>query len=141
MKPRIQVLTLCVDDLDRSLAFYRDGMGLPTKGIGGQEFPNGAVVFFYLEDNLILALWPTDSLIADGNVNGVTRSRLGAVTIGHVVSSRTEVDAVMKQAEQAGGTIVEQAKDRFWGGYSGYFHDPDGHLWEIAWNPDIPVSD
>jgi catechol 2,3-dioxygenase-like lactoylglutathione lyase family enzyme len=139
MKPRIKVLTLGVNDLERSLAFYRDGMGLPTDGIIGQEFEDGAVVFFHLNDALILALYPTASLSKDAKVTA-TQARLGAVSIGHIVNSREEVDAVMKQAEQAGAVITDPPHERFWGGYSGYFHDPDGHLWEIAWNPQWSVA-
>lgn len=140
MRARIKVLTLGVNDLKKSLAFYRDGMGLPTKGIIGQEFEDGAVVFFDLNDDLILALYPTASLSKDAKIEA-TQSRLGAVSIGHVVNSKEEVDLVMRQAEQAGAVITDPAHDRFWGGYSGYFHDPDGHLWEIAWNPEWTVAD
>jgi catechol 2,3-dioxygenase-like lactoylglutathione lyase family enzyme len=140
MKPRIKLLTLGVDDLERSLAFYRDGMGLKTKGITGQQFEHGAVVFFHLDDGLILALWPTVSLAKDANIAEL-RQRLGAVSIGHIVKSKEEVDAVIKQAKQAGAVVTAPPQDRFWGGYSGYFHDPDGHLWEIAWNPEISVPD
>jgi len=140
MKPRIKVLTLAINDLDRSLAFYRDGMGLPTEGVIGQEFENGAVVFFHMNDDLILALYPAASLSKDANVT-VTGARLGAVSISHVVKSKEEVDVVMRQAEKAGAIITDPARDRFWGGYSGYFHDPDGHLWEVAWNPQWSVPD
>jgi hypothetical protein len=140
MRARIKVLTLGVNDLERSLAFYRDGLGLPTKGIVGQEFEDGAVVFFDLNDDLILALYPTASLSKDAKVEA-TRSRLGAVSIGHIVNSKEEVDLLMGQAEQAGAVITDPAQDRFWGGYSGYFHDPDGHLWEVAWNPQWTVAD
>jgi uncharacterized protein len=140
MKSRIKVLTLAVRDLERSLAFYRDGMGLPTKGIVGQQFEDGAVVFFEMNNDLILALYPATSLAKDANITA-TQARLGAVSIGHIVQSRAEVDAVMKQAEQAGAMVTDPPHDRFWGGYSGYFHDPDGHLWEIAWNPQWSVPD
>jgi uncharacterized protein len=140
MRPRIKVLTLGVSDLDRSLGFYRDGLGLPTDGIIGQEFEDGAVVFFNMNDDLILALYPTASLSKDAGIEA-TRSRLGAVSIGHVVNSRQEVDAVMDQAAQAGAVITDAARERFWGGYSGYFHDPDGHLWEVAWNPQWTVPE
>jgi catechol 2,3-dioxygenase-like lactoylglutathione lyase family enzyme len=140
VEPRIKVLTLCVDDLERSLSFYRDGMGLPTKGIVGQEFEDGAVVFFKMNDDLILALYPTVSLSKDAKITA-TQARLGAVSIGHIVKSKEEVDALMKQAEQAGAVITDPPHDRFWGGYSGYFHDPDGHLWEIAWNPEWSVAE
>jgi uncharacterized protein len=140
MKSRIKVLTLAVRDLERSLAFYRDGMGLPTKGIVGQQFEDGAVVFFEMNNDLILALYPATSLAKNANITA-TQARLGAVSMGHIVRSREEVDAVMKQAEQAGAMVTDPPHDRFWGGYSGYFHDPDGHLWEIAWNPQWSVPD
>ena len=140
MRARIKVLTLGVNDLERSLAFYREGLGLPTKGIIGQEFEDGAVVFFDLNDDLILALYPSASLAKDANVEA-TRSRLGAVSIGHVVNSKEEVDLLMTQAERAGAVVTDPAHDRFWGGYSGYFHDPDGHLWEVAWNPQWTVPE
>jgi catechol 2,3-dioxygenase-like lactoylglutathione lyase family enzyme len=134
MKPRIKVLTLAVGDLDRSLAFYRDGLGLPTEGIIGQEFADGAVIFFELDGGLVLALFPGESLAKDARI-APTATRLGAVSIGHVVGSKDEVDTVMAQAQRAGAVVTDPARDRFWGGYAGYFHDPDGHLWEIAWNP------
>jgi catechol 2,3-dioxygenase-like lactoylglutathione lyase family enzyme len=140
MRPRIKVLTLSVSDLDRSLAFYRDGLGLPTEGIIGQEFENGAVVFFHLNDGLILALYPSASLSKDAGI-AATEARLGAISIGHIVKSKGEVDALMQRAADAGAVVTDPARDRFWGGYSGYFHDPDGHLWEIAWNPQWTVAD
>lgn len=140
MKPRIKLITLGVDDLERSLAFYRDGMGLPTKGITGEQFEDGAVVFIHMNDDLILALWPSASLSKDAKVDAAV-ARLGAVSIGHIVASKEEVDAVIEQAERAGAVITDPPHDRFWGGYSGYFHDPDGHLWEIAWNPQWTVPE
>jgi uncharacterized protein len=133
MQPRFKVLTLAVEKLERSLAFYRDGLGLPTDGIIGQEFEDGAVAFFNLNDDQILALYPAASLAKDAKVK-VTGERLGAVSIGQVVASREEVDAVLERAEKAGATITDRGRERFWG-YSGYFHDPDGHLWEIVWHP------
>ena len=140
MKPRLGILTLAVDDLQRSLAFYRDGMGLETKGIVGEQFEHGAVVFFNLDGGLMLALWPSASMEKDAKITP-TQARLGAVSLGHFAKSKAEVDAVMAQAEKAGAVIADRPRDRFWGGYSGYFHDPDGHLWEIAWNPDVSVPD
>jgi uncharacterized protein len=140
VKPTIKVLTLAVSDLERSLAFYRDGLGLPTKVIVGQKFEHGAVAFFTMNEDLILALWPASSLAQDAMI-APTGVRLGAVAIGHIVKSREDVDAVMKQAAQAGAVITDPPRNRFWGGYSGYFHDPDGHLWEIAWNPQFTVPD
>ena len=120
MKPRIKVLTLGVSDLDRSLAFYRDGLGLPTKGIIGQEFEDGAVAFFNMNDDLILALYPSASLSKDAKI-AATATRLGAVSIGHIVKSKADVDAVMRQAQEAGAVVTDPARDRFWGGYSGHF--------------------
>jgi uncharacterized protein len=140
MKSRIKVITLGVDDLSRSLAFYKDGMGLPTEGVIGTEFEDGAVVFFNLHDDLILALYPRAALAKDAKVP-LTPASPSEFSLGHNVNSKKDVDAVMKQAKDAGATITDPARDRFWGGYSGYFKDPDGHLWEIAWNPEWPVKD
>jgi catechol 2,3-dioxygenase-like lactoylglutathione lyase family enzyme len=140
MKPRITLITLGVDDLERSVAFYRDGLGFPTKGIVGTEFEHGAVAFFLLQPGLQLALWPRASLAHD---TGLAQSAASATefSLAHNVNSRDEVDAVMRQAGQAGAKIVKQAGETFWGGYTGYFQDPDGHLWEVAWNPQIRVED
>lgn len=140
MKPRISLITICVDDLERSLRFYRDGLGLKTDGIIGKEFEYGAVVFIDLQGGLKLALWPRKSLAHD---TGLSLGKPSATefTIGHNVSSKAEVDAVMEQARKAGAVIVKPAQDAFWGGYSGYFQDPDGHLWEVAWNPQWPVEE
>lgn len=135
MKARITLITLGVSDLEASVAFYRDGLGLPTKGIVGTQFEHGAVAFFDLESGLKLALWPRDSLAHDSGVP-VTAPCATELSIGHNVASRAEVDAVMEQAQKAGAKIVKSAHDTFWGGYSGYFQDPDGHLWEVAFNPE-----
>lgn len=140
MRPRIKVITLAVRDLDASLAFYRDGLGLPTEGIIGTEFEDGAVVFFEMNDDLILALYPKAALAKDANIP-VTPASPSEFSIGHIVASKDEVDALMDQAERAGARVTDPARDRFWGGYSGYFQDPDGHLWEIAWNPAWAVRD
>lgn len=140
MRPRIKVITLAVRDLDASLAFYRDGLGLPTEGIIGTEFEDGAVVFFEMNDDLILALYPKAALAKDANIP-VTPASPAEFSIGHIVASKDEVDALMDQAERAGARVTDPARDRFWGGYSGYFQDPDGHLWEIAWNPAWEVRD
>lgn len=134
MKPRITLLTLGVSDLERAVAFYRDGLGFGTKGIVGSEFENGAVAFFDLESGLKLALWPRKSLSADSGLPVQAPSAL-EFSIGHNVASAQEVDAVMRQAEQAGAAIVKPAQPTFYGGYAGYFQDPDGHLWEVAFNP------
>lgn len=135
MKPRVTVLTLGVDDLERALTFYRDGLGFPTEGIVGTEFEHGAVAFFDMQEGLRLALWKRDDIAYDTKLNRSTASPT-EFTIGHNVGSRQEVDLVMEQAEKAGATITVPAHDTFWGGYSGYFQDPDGHLWEVVWNPE-----
>src|SRR5947207_2527314 len=114
MKPRITILTLGVDDLGRSLAFYRDGLGLPTDGIIGKEFEHGAVAFFDLQSGLKLAIWKRDDLAWDTGLPKTARSST-ELTIGHNVNSKAEVDAVMKQAEAAGARIVKAAHEAFWG--------------------------
>ena len=134
MQPRITVLTLGVDDLERALHFYRDGLGFATEGIIGQEFAYGAVVFIQLQAGLRLALWPRQSIAHDTGLP-VGPPSATEMTLGHNVPSKAEVDALMAQAQVAGAVIVKPAHDTFWGGYSGYFQDPDGHLWEIVWNP------
>jgi uncharacterized protein len=134
MKPRITVITLCVDDLERSVAFYKDGLGFATKGIVGTEFENGAVAFFNLESGLKLALWPRKSLAADTGLPLQGPSSM-ALSIGHNVASDAEVDAVMLLAERAGARIIKSAQKTFYGGYAGYFQDPDGHLWDVAHVP------
>ncbi|WP_240420763.1 VOC family protein [Paenibacillus periandrae] len=139
MKPRITVLTLGVDDLERSLKFYRDGLGLPTEGIIGTEFEHGAVAFFDLESGLKLAIWNRKDLAHDVNITQIGSSAT-EFTIGHNVSSKEEVDTVMEEIKKAGATITVPAHDTFWGGYSGYFQDPDGHLWEVVWNPEWDVN-
>jgi catechol 2,3-dioxygenase-like lactoylglutathione lyase family enzyme len=134
--PRITLITLGVDDLERSLAFYRDGLGLSSEGIVGTEFEHGAVAFFPLRQGVSLAIWPRESIAHD---TGLPKDPPSAteLTIGHNVSSREVVDDVMAQAEVAGATVIKRAAETFWGGYAGYFQDPDGHVWEVAWNPDM----
>lgn len=134
MKPRITLITLGVDDLERSLAFYRDGLGFATEGIIGQEFEHGAVVFIDLAGGLKLALWERRNIAHDAKV-ALSPPSPTEMTIGHNVGSKAEVDEVMEQAAQAGAVIAVPPHDTFWGGYSGYFQDPDGHLWEVVWNP------
>jgi catechol 2,3-dioxygenase-like lactoylglutathione lyase family enzyme len=134
MKPRISVLTLGVADLEQSLAFYRDGLGLPTQGIIGREFEHGAVAFFDLSGGLKLAIWAQDDVAHD---TGLAKTPISptSFTIGHNVARREEVDEVIGQARLAGAEIVKPPQDTFYGGYAGYFRDPNGHLWEVVWNP------
>lgn len=140
MEPRIHVLTLAVNDLDRALAFYRDGLGLDSRGVVGAEFegdddaPSGAVAMFGLDNGLILALYPRTELAKDANVPFEAR-KTGEFSIGQIVDDRTDVDLVLGQAEAAGATVTDPPHERPWGIYSGYFRDPDGHLWEIIWDP------
>ena len=140
MKPRITMLTIGVEDLKESLKFYRDGLGLKTEGIIGEEFEYGAVAFFDLENGMKLALWPRKSLAKDSGMK-VTPASPTEFSIGHNVASKKEVDAVMEQAKKAGAKITKTAQKTFWGGYAGYFQDPDGHLWEVVWNPEWKISE
>jgi catechol 2,3-dioxygenase-like lactoylglutathione lyase family enzyme len=140
MQPRITVITLGVDDLERSLRFYRDGLGLPTEGIIGTEFEHGAVAFFDLQGGFRLAIWPRNSISHDSGLP-VTPNSPTDFTIGHNVGSPEAVDRVMAEAVEAGATEIQPPHDTFWGGYAAYFQDPDGHLWEVVWNPDIAVED
>jgi catechol 2,3-dioxygenase-like lactoylglutathione lyase family enzyme len=134
MKPRITVFTLGVADLERAVAFYRDGLGFPTKGIVGREYEHGAAAFFDLQAGLKLALWPRASLAHDTGLRETPPSAM-ELSIGYNVGSEREVDAVMEQAGKAGAIIVKLPGPTFWGGYAGYFQDPDGHIWEVVWNP------
>lgn len=141
MKARISVLTLGVADLQRSLAFYRDGLKLPTQGIVGREFEHGAVAFFDLANGMKLAIWAQDDLAHDSGLPKVPASAT-SFSIGHNVSRRSEVDEIMEEAAGAGGRIVKPAEKTFYGGYAGYFTDPDEHLWEVVWNPaNLPPED
>lgn len=133
MRPHITLLTLGVDDLERAVAFYRDGLGLPTEGIVGTEFEHGAVAFFELDSGLKLGLWPRASLARDTGLP-VSAGSPTDFSIAHNVASKEEVDRVIGQADRAGAKIVKPAENTFYGGYAGYFQDLDGHLWEVAWN-------
>jgi catechol 2,3-dioxygenase-like lactoylglutathione lyase family enzyme len=140
MEPRIHVITLAVSDLDRALAFYREGLGLDSAGVIGTEFvgsdasPAGDVAMFHLDGNLILALYPRTELAKDAGVP-LGPAQSGEFSIGHLVPSKQDVDALLARAEAAGATLTGPAHDRPWGIYSGYFRDLDAHLWEIIWSP------
>ncbi|MDX8460784.1 VOC family protein [Mesorhizobium humile] len=140
MKARITVLTLGVDDLEASLKFYRDGLGLPTEGIIGREFEHGAVAFFDLAGGLKFAIYERANIAWDAAVPQSGRSPT-ELTIGHNVGSEAEVDAVMAEAVKAGARVVKPAQKTFWGGYAGYFQDPDDHLWEVVYNPAFVPED
>lgn len=140
MQARVTVITLGVDDLERAVAFYRDGLGLATPGIVGTEFEHGAVAFFDLQHGVKLALWPRASIAHDAGLAPGPRSAT-ELTLGHNVASRADVDAVMAQAAAAGAATVKPAGATGWGGYAGCFQDPDGHLWEVVWNPRLLPQD
>jgi uncharacterized protein len=140
MKPRISVITLGVDNLERSLKFYRDGLGLPTKGIEGEEFEHGAVAFFDLHAGLKLAIWKRKDIAHEAKVP-LSPPSPTEFTMGHNVGSKEEVDRVMEQAINAGAVNPDPPHDTFWGGYSGHFQDLDGHLWEVVWNPHWELAD
>ncbi len=140
MEARIDVITLAVADLERAHDFYRDGLGLQSRGVVGTEFvgddvnPAGAIALFELRGGLILSLYPRTELAKDAKVP-LGPPKTGEFSIGHAVAGKDEVDALLAQAEAAGATLTDRAHDRPWGIYSGYFRDPDGHLWEVLWNP------
>jgi uncharacterized protein len=140
MKPRINVITLAVANLERALRFYREGLGLDSRGVIGTEYvgddehPHGAIALFHLDGDLILALYPRSELAKDAQVE-FGPPKTGEFSLGHAVSSRSDVDALLARAEAAGATLTGPPHERPWGIYSGYFRDPDGHLWEILWNP------
>lgn len=136
MKPGISVITLAVENLQRSLDFYRDGLHLKTDGIVGEKYENGAVVFIPMQPGLHLALWPKTSLAKETGLP-VTPHCPTQTLISHNVPFKDAVDQIMEQARLAGAKIVKEAQDIFWGGYAGYFQDPDQHLWEIAFNPKL----
>ena len=127
MDPRISLLTLGVNDLERSLEFYRDGLGLPTEGVEQD------VVFFKLQGCWI-SLYGNASLEQDVGL-GSRGERFRGITIAHNVRTREEVDTLLQRARQAGATLPQPASETHWGGYVGFFADLDNHVWEIAWNP------
>lgn len=132
MQPRLNVITLGVEDLDRALSFYRDGLGWPLSTASAGDF-----AIFKLATGTALALYPRKLLAEDANLED--RSGFGGITLAQNVSTREEVDAVLSDAVRAGGSLLKAAREADWGGYSGYFADPDGHPWEVAWNPQFEL--
>ena len=128
MEPRISIITLSVNDLPRSVAFYRDGLGLTLFD------ENTESIAFFRNRGTWLALYPREALADDVGISA-EGSGFSGVTLAHNLRSREEVDALLDVAVSAGAILVKPAQDTLWGGYSGYFSDPDGYLWEIAWNP------
>lgn len=136
MDARFAVLTLGVDNLERAYKFYHDGLGFASNGIVGKEFERGKVAFFEMKNGINLAIYARENLAWDAGVQAGGRSST-EFSIGYNVKEESEVESVLKQAEQAGGKIVKPGQKAFWGGYHGYFADPDGHLWEILWSPQL----
>jgi hypothetical protein len=134
MKPSISIVTLGVADLAASVAFYRDGLGWPLRADG-----TGDDIAFFETDGTWLALYPRADLAADATVPA-EGSGFRGVTLAHNVGSKAAVRAALEEAEEAGAMIVKPAQEADWGGYSGYFSDPDGFLWEVAWAPDLSVD-
>jgi len=132
MEPRLNIVTLGVQDLDKAIRFYRDGLGWPLSSVSGGDF-----AIFKLSTGTALALYPRDLLAIDANVNDP--GGFGGITLAQNVDSPEEVDQVLSQAAKSGATILKPAQKTDWGGYSGYFTDPDGHPWEVAWNPLIQL--
>lgn len=130
MDQRVSLITLGVADLDRSRRFYEDGLGWKVS-----QMVEGQVVFYQLSNGLALGLFGRDDLIKDGQFDDETGARFAGLTIAYNTRDEAEVDAVMAEAEKAGAVIQKPAEKVFWGGYSGYFRDPDGHAWEVAYNP------
>lgn len=134
MEPRISLITLGVAELDRAVRFYRDGLGWPQSSVGGTE------VAFLRTRGAIVALYPRDALAADLGLP-IAHTGFNGVTLAHNTRSKESVDAVLASAVGAGATLVKAAREMAWGGYVGYFADPDGHVWEVAWNPGFPFAD
>ena len=128
MEPRVSIVTLGVNDLDRAYRFYKDGLGFPTS-----RQPDSGIIFFQT-GGVCLALYPLEKLASDvSSEQSSARGSFPGITLAHNTRSRDEVDQVLQQAVEAGGKIEKTAQDTFWGGYSGYFSDPDGYLWEVAY--------
>jgi uncharacterized protein len=140
MKQTINILTLGVNDLEKSLKFYQEGFGWQTKGIAGTEFENGAIVVFNLDNGIMVSLYERKNLAWDSGLKQQPESAT-EFSIGHFANTDKEVDMIMQQAEKAGAKIIKPAQETFWGGYAGYFKDIDGHLWEIGHNPAFTVEE
>ncbi len=133
MEPRISIITLGVSDLKRSIVFYRTGLGLPT------NYKDGEGIAFFQLSGTWLALFPSDALAEDARLPP-ERTPFGGFTLAHNVQSKELVDKIIDQAIASGASLLKPAADTFWGGYSGYFSDPDGYPWEVAWNPFFPLE-
>jgi uncharacterized protein len=135
MEPRVNLLTLGVSDLERAVAFYRDGLGWPKSEIGGEE------VAFFKTGGVVIALFPKVSFASDAGVDleHVEHGGYSRVSLAHNVAEENQVDSVLRDAAEAGATIVKEAQEIFFGRH-GFFADPEGFLWEVAWNPSFPMA-
>jgi catechol 2,3-dioxygenase-like lactoylglutathione lyase family enzyme len=135
VEPRVSLVTLGVSDLERSVTFYRDGLGWPKSGIGGDE------VAFLKTGGVVIALFPRASFADDAgvNVDDVGHGAYSCFSLAHNVAEEEDVDSVLAEAAEAGATIVKEAQEIFFGRH-GFFADPDGFLWEVAWNPSFPMA-
>lgn len=140
MKPQVSIITLAVGNLEKAVRFYRDGLGWKTRGIVGADYDYGAAAFFDLQPGLSLALWPRESLAHQAGVE-MQPPAMTEIMLSHCVEEPAQVDLVLQLAAQAGGQIVKPAHDTLLGGHAGIFKDPDGHLWEVAWNPPTNASE
>lgn len=135
MEPRISLITLGVTDFERSLRFYRDGLMFPVSSASQGD------VAFFRTGGVVLAIYPRDKLAEDATLaDDCPRGVFSGIALAHNVREKSQVAEVLNQAAAAGAHIVKPAQDVFWGGHSGYFADPDGHLWEVAWNPGFPIA-
>ncbi len=135
MKPQVSIITLAVGSLEKAVRFYRDGLGWKTRGIVGTDYDYGAAAFFDLQPGLCLALWPRESLAHEAGIE-VQAPAMTEFMLSHNVQEKAEVEQVLLLAAQAGGQIQQPAHDTVLGGHAGIFKDPDGHLWEVSWNPE-----
>ncbi|HXW84188.1 MAG TPA: VOC family protein [Candidatus Binataceae bacterium] len=129
MKPKVSIITLGVSDFATSLRFYREGLGFPT-----DKYNDGDGIAFFRLEGSWLAIYPLDKLAEDARASSAGSGFRG-VTLSHNVKTREEVDQVVQLAVAAGAKLMKQPQSASWGGYSGYFADPDGHAWEVAYNP------
>ena len=136
MEPRVSLLTLGVSDLERAVTFYRDGLGWPKSDVGGDE------VAFFKAGGVVIALFPRPSFAADADidVDHVESGGFPRISLAHNVAEEEQVDSVLAEAAEAGATIVKEAQEIFFGRH-GFFADPDGFLWEVAWNPSFPLAE
>jgi len=135
MEPRISLVTLGVADLARTRRFYEAGLGWRASALSNDD------VLFFQAGGTIIGFWGRRALAEDAGLPAAAGGGFSGIALAHNVRSRAEVDAVLAEAKGAGARVTRPARDTDWGGYSGYFTDPEGHLWEVAWNPGFPLTE